>query len=608
MEAVFLNLLNTSISASWLILAVIAVRLVLKKTPKWIICLLWAVVAFRLLCPISIESSIAVIPESNITQEIVDTNIPGITIPQFGAAPIVQDMDLVHVQLPAKQISSTEIATTIWLVGVCCMMVYLMVSYLRLHHQVREAAFLFGNIWLCDAVRSPFILGIMKPKIYLPSSISEKDVVHVVAHENAHLKRKDHWWKPLGYLFLVVFWFNPLVWVAYILMCKDIEIACDEKVIQNFGLSEKKAYSEALLECSNMRRLVIACPVAFGETAVFQRIQNVLNYKKPRFWIILISVVALVCVAIGALTVPAKETPQSAAISNTETPAISDTENPTIPKTENPTIPTTTPRENPVADGVWSAYPDGIRIETVTKEFFTGHVMIVRDPSKVYLAASSDEFSKKIPGAYIEEVMERDQAIAAINAGYYFDDGTSSSAVGSVPCGMVVRNGEVVWDDPDDLAQFKSFVGFNCDNVLVVASAMDQDQVSELDIRDGCVSGPLLIVNGEPDMAVYNGNWGYNRRTAIGQCSDGSVIFVCADGRTANSLGATYKDIIDILAEYGAVNACALNGGSRTAMLYRNGNRQNGDSEEIQMITELPAVQSRTPKMPTFWMVKPADK
>ena len=162
MEAIFLSLLNTSVSASWLILAVIILRQILQKTPKWIICLLWAVVAFRLLCPISIESPIAVIPESNITQELVDANIPGIAIPQFDTAPVVQNMDLIHVQIPTREVSSTEIATMVWIVGVFCMMIYLLISYLRLHYQVREAAILFGNIWLCDAVRSPFILGIIK--------------------------------------------------------------------------------------------------------------------------------------------------------------------------------------------------------------------------------------------------------------------------------------------------------------------------------------------------------------------------------------------------------------------------------------------------------------
>jgi len=604
METIFLSLLNTSISASWLILAVIILRQLLRKTPKWIICLLWAVVAFRLLCPISIESPIAVIPESNITQEFVDTNIPGIVIPQFDTEPIVQDMELIHVQIPTREISSTKIATMIWGVGVCCMMVYLLASYFRLHYQVREAAVLFGNIWLCDAVRSPFILGIIRPKIYLPSSISEKDVVHVVAHESAHLKRKDHWWKPFGYILLSVFWFNPLMWVAYILMCRDIEIACDEKVIRNFGLSEKKAYSEALLECSNLRKLVIACPVAFGETAVIQRIRNVLNYKKPHFWIVLISVIILFLIAAVSLIVPEKDTLQNIVVPTNENTAI-----PTTSAQEDlDTINTTTNINNdPEAEQIWNAYPDGVRIDTVETELFTAHVMLIRDPSKVYLATSTEEFSLDIPGAYMEEIIEREQAIAAINAGHYFDDGSDSSVVGSVPRGMVVKNSEIVWDGSDDLLPYTSFVGFNHDDVLVVASEIDQELVSELNIRDGCVSGPLLIVNGNPDMNIYNGNHGITRRTAIGQCSDGSIIFVCADGRTAKSPGATYGDIVDILNAYGAVNACALEGSDATSMLYRDVNGQYGEKRKIQMITELSMLQNRIPPMPTFWMVQPAE-
>lgn len=594
MEAIFLSLLNTSVSASWLILAVIVLRFLLRRTPKWIICLLWAVVAFRLLCPISIESPIAIIPESNITQEIVDANISGIVIPQFIAEPVVQNMELIQIQSPTQEISSTAIATIVWICGVFCMMLYLLASFLRLHHQVREAAVLFDNIWLCDAVRSPFILGIIKPRIYLPSSISEKDVVHVIAHESAHLKRKDHWWKPFGYILLAVFWFNPLMWIAYILMCRDIEIACDEKVIKHFGLTEKKAYSQALLECSNMRKLVIACPVAFGETAIVQRIQNVLNYKKPRFWIIITSVILLFVITVMALTVPVKEAQISNVIPVSNDKVI-----------DNDIISTTPANDALTEDRIWSVYPDGIRIETVRNELFTAHVMVVRDPSKVYLATSVEEFSLDIPGAYMEDIIEREQAIAAINAGRYYDDGSDSSVVGSVPFGTVIRNGKIVWDGSDDQLPYTSFVGFNQANVLVFTSETDQKVISELNIRDGCVSGPILIVNGNPDMSIYDGNFGITRRTAIGQCSDGSIIFVCADGRTAESAGATYGDIIDILTEFGAVNACALEGSDATAMLYRDSNGKYGEKGKVQMITELSVLQDRIPPMPTFWMVQP---
>ena len=601
MEAIFLCLLNTSISAGWLILAVILLRQLLRTAPKWIICLLWAVVAFRLLCPLSIESPIAVIPESKITQELVDANIPGIVIPQFDAAPVVQNMDLIQVQIPTREVSFTEIAAAVWIVGVFCMLVYLLISYLQLHYQVRESAVLFGNIWLCDAVRSPFILGIIRPQIYLPSSISEKDVVHVVAHESAHLKRKDHWWKPLGYILLAVFWFHPLMWVAYILMCRDIEIACDEKVIHNFDLPEKKAYSEALLECCNLRKLVIACPVAFGETAVFQRIRNVLNYKKPRFWIVLISIILLVLIAVVSLTVPEKASAQEDILPPNEESIVS-----SMPVQEG-LDPTTATPKNPNAEQVWSAYPDGIRIETVTGEYFTGHVMIIRDPSKVYLATSSETLSMDTPGAYMEEILEREQAAAAINAGNYYDDGSSGSVVGSVPCGMVVRNGEIVWDGAGDFQPYTSFVGFDRNNVLVTASAMNPELVSELQIRDGCITGPLLIVNGQADMQIYFSNSGWDARTAIGQCADGSVIFVCADGRTVDSLGATYAEMIDILLKYGAVNACALQGGKATSMLYRDTFGQYGEKETLQMITQLRVNQTRIPPMPTFWVVQTAE-
>ena len=353
-----------------------------------------------------------------------------------------------------------------------------------------------------------------------------------------------------------------------------------------------------------MRKLVIACPVAFGETAVFQRIRNVLNYKKPHFWIVLISIIVLVLIAVVSLTVPEKASPKEAILPTNEEIIIS-----TMPVQESldPTIPTATTEENPDTEQIWSEYPDGVRIEPVTGEYFTGHVMIVRDPSKVYLATSSEKLSMDIPGAYMEDVLEREQAVAAINAGNYYDDGSSSSVVGSVPCGMVVQNGEIVWDGVGDFQPYTSFVGFDQNNVLVVASAMNPELVSELKIRDGCITGPLLIVNGQADTQTYNSNTGYNPRTAIGQCADGSVVFVCIDGRIAESLGATYGEVIDILLEYDVVNACALQGGNATAMLYRDTYGQYGEKESVQMITELRVNQTRIPPMPTFWIVQPAE-
>lgn len=373
-------------------------------------------------------------------------------------------------------------------------------------------------------------------------------------------------------------------------------------------MPEKKAYSEALLTCSSNRKLVLACPVAFGETAVIQRVRNVLNYKRPRFWVILICIIVIVVTATGFLTVPAKKdtsdpvgtipVQDEVRVTESSKDAIEPVDTVPVQDEVNPTI-------LPEAQQIdWENYPDGIRIEPYTGETFTAHVMIVRDPSKVYLAASSNPLSMDTPGARMDEAMERENAIAAVNAGPFFDDGTASQAVGSVPSGLALSEDAVIWND-QQISEY-GFVGFNKDNILIVASSMTETEAKEQGIRDGCSSGPVLMINGEPNMEVYNGNSGYNPRTAVGQRADGAVVFVCADGRNPDSLGATYANMIDILTEYGTVNACALNGGSSSAMLYRDADGRYGEKGAVQMINRYPLAQSSLRRMPTFWMVKPA--
>lgn len=254
----------------------------------------------------------------------------------------------------------------------------------------------------------------------------------------------------------------------------------------------------------------------------------------------------------------------------------------------------------------WKDYPDGIRIESVSGDTYNAYVMIIRDPSQVYMATSNDTFSKDVPGSRITDQIEIEGAIAAINAGAFFDNGTASSAVGSVPEGLVIAGGKVVWDAGS--APEEGFAGFNEDNVLVVAQTMTASQAKELNIRDGCCFGPVLIMNGIVNEDVYNANSGYNPRTAIGQRADGSVIFLCIDGRQAGSLGGTYADIINIMVEYGAVNACNLDGGSSTVMLYRDQYGRYGDAGQVQMINNYSLLQEQPRKMPTFFMVRPTDE
>lgn len=261
----------------------------------------------------------------------------------------------------------------------------------------------------------------------------------------------------------------------------------------------------------------------------------------------------------------------------------------------------------------WKDHPDGIYIEEVKGSTYNAYVMVIRDPSKVYMATSTDKFSKDIPGTRINEEIKKQGAIAAINAGAFYDNGTATKVVGSVPEGLVVAGGEVVWSTgqaPED-----GFAGFNEDNVLVVDHTMTANRAMELKIRDGCCFGPALIINGQANLEVYNSASGINPRTAIGQRADGVVLFVCIDGRQAGSLGATYKDLIDIMSQYGAVNACNLDGGSSTVMLYKDqqGLYKDDDSrqhfgDDIVMINNYSLLQSEPRRMPTFFMVRPADE
>ena len=257
----------------------------------------------------------------------------------------------------------------------------------------------------------------------------------------------------------------------------------------------------------------------------------------------------------------------------------------------------------------WANYPDGIRIESYAGNTFNAHIMIVRDPSRVYMGTSAEKFSTSVPGKRITEAMDATpDAIAAINAGAFYDDGTSSPVVGSVPAGLVFAGGGLRWDAYHGLVPQKGFAGFNKDNILIVAKSMTAAEAEAQDIRDGCEFGPVLIMNGEINMDAYNTNSGYNPRTAIGQRSDGTVIFVCIDGRQANSLGGTYKDVIDIMIEYGAVNACNMDGGSSSVMLYRDTYGLFGEAGQVQMINNYSLLQSQPRRMPNYWMVSATGK
>ena len=366
MERVFLHILSMSISASLLAVAVLVLRPLLKKVPKTVFCILWGFVAIRLICPVSPESSFSLIPTNLIISDSVLSRVDFETVQEYPspesfselpqgtvniseAAPLPAEVldalstennhlqntssdalsdgplafapaptDYLIVPTPvADSVVSEEnvsflksvsfLSSVLWPLGILGMLLYGSISWLRIRKKTKESVCLRDNIWLCDHVSSPFILGMFRPRIILPSSIQPEAAEHVIAHEQAHLKRKDHFWKPLGFLLLSVYWFNPVLWIAYIFLCKDIELACDERVIRNMNTEEIKSYSSTLLNYSISRKMISVCPLAFGEVHVKKRIKNVLYYKKPAFWVILLAVVSCVTVAVCFLTNPVKQ-------------------------------------------------------------------------------------------------------------------------------------------------------------------------------------------------------------------------------------------------------------------------------------------------------------
>ena len=338
--AALVRLLNMSAAAAVLVCVVVLLRFLLRKAPKWTRCILWAIVAVQLICPVSLRSPLSVyslLPRSSEVQtdqvEVFrrsgGSEKPTLTLdtPQIaGYAPGVLTGQSAAAPAPAPQAQRAPdiflpTAGMIWLAGAAGMLLYVLLSYLALRRRVRASVPLEGNILLCDGIRTPFILGVLRPRVYLPSGLNAAQQSAVLAHENAHLRRRDHWWKPLGWLLLTLHWFNPLVWLAYALFCRDVELACDEKVVRNMEGAARAEYSQTLLDCAAPRAAVRACPLAFGEVGLKERIKAVLNYKKPAFWIIVLAVAVCIVVAICFLTRPGPiEAPDARAPVVTPTP------------------------------------------------------------------------------------------------------------------------------------------------------------------------------------------------------------------------------------------------------------------------------------------------
>ena len=313
MDDVFLKLVNLSISASWLILAVLVLRVVLKKAPKWVMPLLWGVVALRLVCLFSIESALSLIPSAETIPSEIATETREPVLYEQATLDIVTNPTLpsaaeVPVGVSRQQAQvDFNIYSILWLAGMAALLVHALVSAGKLKRKLATAILLRDNIYESEFVDSPFVFGVVKPNIYLPMHMDEGTAAYVIAHEHAHLARRDHWWKVLGYLVLALHWFNPLVWVAYILFCRDIELACDEKVVRGLDGAARADYSQALLSCAAPKRAVAACPLAFGEGNIKTRVKSALHYKKPAFWVAAAAVLAVVIVAVCFLTNPRSE-------------------------------------------------------------------------------------------------------------------------------------------------------------------------------------------------------------------------------------------------------------------------------------------------------------
>ncbi len=310
MNRIFLQMLNISFQASWLILAVLILRLVVKKVPRWIPCLAWGMVALRLAVPFRIESALSLIPSA----EPVPVQIDRMSQPAIPSGIPVMDRAVNQVVTsqftpdPAASVNPLQIvvylAAVLWIAGMACMLVYALVSYVRLRRKVAASIRKEQNVYLCDEIDSPFLFGMFRPRIYLPSDLQESYYQPVLLHEQAHLKRGDHIWKPLGFLLLSIYWMNPLCWVAYILFGKDMELACDEKAVSSMDHDTRADYCQALLACGSGRKGLTACPVAFGESGVKERVRQITRARKPVFWMVALALLLCAIVAVCFLTSP----------------------------------------------------------------------------------------------------------------------------------------------------------------------------------------------------------------------------------------------------------------------------------------------------------------
>jgi len=318
MENVFVEVLNMGLTATWVVLAVFAVRALCHKAPRSLTVCLWALVGLRLVCPFLAESVLSLIPSAEIVSpDILLAEQPkihtGVTMLNSTVNPLLSehlapDYSVSGAPMPEAGANPMQIiafvASVVWILGMAVMFAYSLGAYLWLRRKVRVSLCYRDNIYVCDSIATPFVFGVVKPRIYIPSGMEEGQIESVISHETAHLSRKDHWWKTIAFSLLSVYWFHPLLWISYLLLSRDIERACDERVVRELEPEARKRYAEALVACSLQKRRMLACPLAFGEVGVKNRVKSVLNYKKAAVWIVAVTVVAGVAVAVCFLTNP----------------------------------------------------------------------------------------------------------------------------------------------------------------------------------------------------------------------------------------------------------------------------------------------------------------
>lgn len=315
MEALFFKLLDMSITASYITLVIVIFRFVFKRAPKWITCFLWMLVGFRLLLPFSVESVISLAPDADISKSIIKSIAPNISVDSLQSEVVHSSgKDVISLSQASVEISNSvenfgviRVVSFIWMIGVVLMLLYMVNSYIKTYKRVKSSMQITDNVFVCDAINTPFIFGIFRPRIYLPSSMSKDEVEYVILHERAHILRYDHFSKFIGFILLSVYWFNPIIWLAYMLLCRDIEFACDQRVIKEFSTEQRKKYTSVLLNCSIPKKMITACPLAFGEVGVKNRIKTILNFKRPAAWIIVVSLTVSAIVIVCLLTNPISE-------------------------------------------------------------------------------------------------------------------------------------------------------------------------------------------------------------------------------------------------------------------------------------------------------------